>query len=143
MASEYKTIFKSLFTTQAKLSLNREVWAALNLGDHHIAVRDHGSPYTAPIVTLWDDDTGTHTRYRAFSTDRWYAIFWGEGFSGIARGLPEFESLVVGKTNARGKACNTRAKAEYHYLLSLYNADCGVVKSSQRIPAACDLIPVN
>jgi hypothetical protein len=142
MAPEHKITLRKLLSTQVGLSLNREIWAALNLGEHHIAVRNHGSAYTPPLVTNWDDDEGLHTRYRALSADRWYAICWGEGFSGVACGLREFESLVVGKTNARGKASNTRAKAEYLYLLSLYDFDCGVVESSQRIPASCDHIPL-
>jgi hypothetical protein len=123
-----KIAFNSIVSIPARQSYDQDVYAALNMGKHDVAVRNHGLPYASPIVTHWEDNGGEHTRYRAVTDDHWYVVAWGWGFTGIVRGLDTYNKLISGVTNARGKGCNTRAKAEYLYLKAFYAGECGVVE---------------
>jgi hypothetical protein len=130
-----KVALKSMVPMHARQSYDQDVYAALNMGKHNVAFQDHGLPYALPIVTHWEDDDGRHTRYRASADDRWYVVAWGRGFTGVARGLVAYNGLISGVTNARGKGCNTRAKAEYLYLKAFYAGECGVVEVATLTPA--------
>jgi hypothetical protein len=122
-----KALLKSRLTPQDKLAMTYRQHAALNVDDVPIPIRDTNLPYADPLIANYMGPLGPAVHVKPAADDRWYAVQFGRGFTGVIRSWDWYKDVVPNIPGASGQSASGRAKAEFLWLTYYYRGQYGIV----------------